>query len=102
MPMRRWVPRLPNTIAQKQNECLRALQLFRRTTSKFHSETFSKTIDKSFPLWYNILVRMREAERQTDHNDGAPTAARLTTPIRYLEGRTTADEDGVGCGSRHT
>ena len=96
MPMRRWVSRLPNTIAQKQNECLRALQLFRRTTSKSVEKYFEKTIDKSFPLWYNILVRLRETVRQS-LDSGVPVGATADRPqpILIVEPPRTRTAGGV-------
>jgi hypothetical protein len=74
-----------------------------------HQNILSKGIDKSSPLWYNILVRMREAERQTDQTRRAHGGT--ANHSHPLHSRATADEDsrwGVaagilnikGCGER--
>jgi hypothetical protein len=53
-------------------------------------------LDKSLFLWYNLYVRMREAERQTDQILAIPTAARLTTPIQMQARANRGGEQGWG------
>ena len=70
-------------------------QRFRRRTSKSVEKTFIKSIDFWGILWYNILVRMREAERQTDQLIAIPNGGTANHSHPKNSGR-----DGGGTGTR--